>query len=118
MRRFIQSSRQERRTHLAGQLERARADFRVITNHIIERYQPEKVYQWGSLVDGTGFQEISDIDIAIEGMRRPEQFFRLLQECESLTLFPLHIVNLEDIHPLYRAQIVEKGVLIHERPVS
>jgi predicted nucleotidyltransferase len=97
MRRFIQTSRQKRREHLAAQLERARADFRLITDHIIERYRPERIYQWGSLVDGAGFQEISDIDVAIEGLAQPQEFFHLLGECEELTTFPLHIVNLEEI---------------------
>lgn len=118
MRRFIQESRRKRREDLAARLDQARVDVRLITDHIVDRYRPRRIYQWGSLVDGVGFQEISDIDIAIEGLPKPQDFFRLLGECEELTTFPLHLVNLEDVHPLYRRQIVEKGVLIHERPVS
>ena len=35
---------------------------------IVERFAPSRVWQWGSLLDRYSFSEISDIDIAIEGL--------------------------------------------------
>lgn len=34
------------------------------------------------------------------------------------TAFPLHIVQLESIHPLYASDILSKGVLVYERQVQ
>jgi predicted nucleotidyltransferase len=84
---------------------------------IIREFDPEKIYQWGSLVEGTSFQDISDIDVAVLGIVDAERFFRLYGMAQKLTRFPLHIVQLETIHPTYADDIIKKGVLIHERPL-
>jgi len=45
-------------------LNRARDNFAQIVKIIIEKYHPKRIYQWGSLIDGSHFTERSDIDIA------------------------------------------------------
>ena len=45
---------------------KAIADFKAIVDLIINRYQPLKIVQWGSLLDFQTFDENSDIDIAVE----------------------------------------------------
>ncbi len=117
MRAFIHRKRKERKEKLLKMLARAREDFNRIIKMIVEDYRPEKIYQWGSLVDGQSFQEISDIDIAVEGVHDPESFLRLYARAKELTSFPLHIVQLEDLHPDYSRNIREKGKLVYERPV-
>ena len=109
--------RTERREHLRERLEQARADFDKIVRHIIHEYEPIRVYQWGSLVSGETFQDISDIDIAVEGVD-DSAFLRMLDECERLSRFPLHIVRLEDIRAVHRENIIREGVLVYGRPLS
>lgn len=89
----------------------------MIVDLIIKDFEPEKIYQWGSLVKCSTFQEISDIDVAVSGISDARQFFRLYGMAQKLTRFPLHIVQLETIHPSYATDITSKGVLIYERPL-
>ena len=35
-----------------------------------QAHNPRRIYQWGSLVETGHFTELSDIDIALEGIRR------------------------------------------------
>jgi predicted nucleotidyltransferase len=117
MRSFIQDKRREEAKQRKEDLAKAREDFRLIVDLIIRDFNPEKIYQWGSLVDGTTFQDISDIDVAIAGISDAERFFCLYGKAQKLTRFPLHIVQLETIHPTYANDIIKKGVLIYERPL-
>ena len=64
MQSFIHRKRRERSEKLEQQLQQARKDFSRIVEMIIHEFRPERLYQWGSLVDGNNFQEISDIDLA------------------------------------------------------
>jgi len=118
LRSFIRTQVREDRKRLNRRLQEARADFSRIVELIKDKYRPERIYQWGSLLDGDTFRDISDIDIAVEGIRDPEVFFRLLAECERLSSFPLHIIQIEHVHPVYREEILRKGVLVYERQVS
>jgi predicted nucleotidyltransferase len=117
MRSFIQRKRREDAERRQADLARARQDFRSIVDMIVRDFKPEKIYQWGSLVRGTTFQDISDIDVAISGITDAEQFFLLYGMAQKLTRFPLHVVQLETIHPTYADDIIKKGVLIYERPL-
>ena len=117
LRTFIRKKRRERNEDLAVRLAQARSDFDRIVEMIINEFCPERVYQWGSLIDGKGFSEISDIDIAVEGVTEPERFARLNSKARELTSFPLHIVQLETLHPLHVSEITAKGKLIYARPL-
>jgi predicted nucleotidyltransferase len=117
MRSFIQRKRHEEAEKRTENLAEARKDFESIVAMIISNFKPEKIYQWGSLVKGTTFQDISDIDVAVSGISDAEQFFHLYGLAQKLTRFPLHIVQLETIHPSYANDIIKKGVLIYERPL-
>ena len=87
----------------------------MIFRMIRQKYNPKKIYQWGSLLDRAKFQEISDIDIAVEGLLSVEDLFALLGDAEKLSDFPLDIVELERIHPLRAKSIRERGRLVYER---
>jgi len=95
-------------------LHKARSDFNRIIKLIIKKYNPTRVYQWGSLVDGNHFSEISDIDIGLEGVTSAEDFFQLYKDAESLTDFSLDIVQLEKIEPEFRDIIQLKGRVVYE----
>ncbi len=100
---------------LRKRLERARRDADAVIDHVSRRYNPRRIYQWGSLVRGDHFSERSDIDIAVEGLDRPEAVFRILEDAENMTDFPVDIVELEKIAPEYAEGIRRRGVLRYER---
>lgn len=112
---YIKRKENERKTALSARLEQARKDFATIVDHIITLYNPKRIYQWGSLIDGSHFSEISDIDIALEGVTDPAEFFKLLGAAEEMTDLPLDIVQLEYVHPAYAEGIRTRGRLVHER---
>ena len=102
---------------LAARRERwtvAAADAERIIAMIVQKYQPDAVYQWGSVLRPERFTELSDIDIAVEGMSG-ERFFAMLGEAEDLTRLPLDIVQLEHIEPEFRELIVRYGRRVYER---
>ena len=65
---------------------------------------PVRIYQWGSLLRREPFSEISDIDLAVEGLDDSGSFFILLSEADEMS----------DL--LHAESIVKKGKLIYERP--
>ncbi len=95
--------------------EQAWQDFNRIAAMIIEKYQPQRIYQWGSLLNPRHFSEISDIDIAVEGTYDPEKFFQMLGDADSLTDFPLDLVEIDKIDPIHAESIRKKGRLVYER---
>ncbi len=115
MRAFLAAKEQRRQKQLDERFARAVADAQRIIQVIRERHSPRRIYQWGSLLDRRQFQEISDIDIAVEGLSGPEEIFAVYGEAEKLTLLPLDIVELEKIHPAHARSIRERGRLVYER---
>jgi len=116
VRAFLARKAAARRAQLDARFERARADFDAIMERILERHSPRRIYQWGSLLDRDKFSEISDIDIAVEGMEGPESFFSLLGDVMKMSDFRLDIVELEKVGPENAAFIRETGRLVYERP--
>jgi predicted nucleotidyltransferase len=105
----------ERSAALSGRYEKACADFRMIAAMVVERYNPKRVWQWGSLLDKTSFAEYSDIDMAVEGIPGAETFFALMGDAMKLTDFSLDIVQMEKIEPEFSELIRSKGKVIYER---
>jgi predicted nucleotidyltransferase len=115
VREFIASREERRQRAIRRRFERATGDFDRIVSHIIRKYRPTRLYQWGSLLHPERFSEISDIDIAVEVLTSPESYFSLLGEADEMTDLPVDIVELEKIHPLHAQSIREKGRLVHEQ---
>jgi predicted nucleotidyltransferase len=105
----------DRQARIEQRWRTAQRDVARILAMIVERYRPLRVYQWGSLLDRSRFSEISDVDLAVEGVTDPRAFFALLEEADRLTGLPVDIVQLETIHPLHAESIRKKGRLVHER---
>ena len=94
---------------------RATADCEAIIGLITDRFNPKRVYQWGSLLHKELFTDYSDIDIALEGMGSIEDVMELERIAESMTEFPLHIVEMEKINPAHAEIIKSKGRVVYER---
>lgn len=91
------------------------SDFDRIVSHIIARYRPLRIYQWGSLLHPEQFSEISDIDIALEGLSGPEEYFAILGDAMNMSSFPLDIIDLGKVDPETAEFIKQRGKLIYER---
>ena len=61
------------------------------------------------------FSQMSDIDIAVEGITDPAVLSALSGEATELTRFPLDIVAIEHVHPAYADHIRRRGRIVHER---
>ena len=110
----------EKKARMRNEANRARwevasADAASIIAQIAARHSPTRIWQWGSILRPERFTEISDIDIALEGITDPAEFFAILGEAEALTSFPLDIVQLEFIEPEYANIIRRKGKISYER---
>ena len=114
-RRFLQRREEQRQVRLDRRFEQAWQDERVIIELLIAKYRPKRIYQWGSLFDRRRFWERSDIDIAVEGILTPAEFFALYGEADHLASLPLDLVALEKIEPSFAEQIRTKGRLPYER---
>ncbi len=104
-----------RRKNLAERLGEAKNDRERIIAMLIEKYRPARIYTWGSIDKENTFSEISDIDIALEGLVDPMEGLHALGDAEELTAFPVDIVELERIHPSHAENIRKRGRLVYER---
>ncbi len=92
----------------------AERDARQIVAMIVARYEPARIYQWGSVLQPKKFTAMSDIDIAIEGIDSI-RMLSVLADAEELTRFPLDIVRLESVEPAFRRAILKKGTVVYAR---
>ena len=113
-RRHLAERERLRQEKLDERFARACQDVDAIIAMAVRVYDPERIYQWGSLLDRDRFTEASDIDLAVEGMGPVERFFNLVRDAEALTRFPLDLVEMERVDPLHARSIREKGRLVHE----
>ena len=94
--RWVARHRERRRERLRHRLQTAQRDAGRIISALAEEYRPRRIYQWGSLVHTERFSEISDIDIAIEGMDCDERVVaRMRSQAELMTDLPVDLVVME-----------------------
>jgi predicted nucleotidyltransferase len=93
---------------------KAKVDADAIIAHIANNHHPTRIWQWGSVVHPDKFTDVSDIDIALEGVTDPAEFFAILGEAESMTPFSVDIVQLECIMPEFAEIIRQKGKIVYE----
>lgn len=104
-----------RNNKLQANARQAQQDFDHIIQMLIKHFSPRRIYQWGSLLHPDRFQEISDIDIAIEGWTDPMTGLHALDKACQLTNFPVDLVELERIHPAHADTIRQEGKLVYEQ---
>jgi predicted nucleotidyltransferase len=112
---FLLDKEQKRKKAIDKRYDAAYKDFENIVDHIIKNYYPSKIYQWGSLLNKNHFSEISDIDIAVEGIVSVETMFQIYGDIMELSNFQIDIVQMEKIEPEFAQLIKEKGKVIYER---
>jgi predicted nucleotidyltransferase len=105
----------QKRSELEKLLVQAQADFERIVEMLITKYRPERIYTWGSLMDPEKFTNMSDIDIALEGLPGPLDGLHAQSDAQEATSFPVDLVELERIHPSHAETIRERGKLVYER---
>ena len=115
VRAFLDGKRKRKLRTRAALLEQAQNDARAIIEKIARAHNPRRIYQWGSLVETGHFTELSDIDIALEGLRSAEEYFAILGEAMGMTAFPLDIIELEKVDTETAQEIRRKGRIVHER---
>ena len=115
VRAFLARKDERRRFQLDQRHQRACGDFERIVRHVVATYRPRRIYQWGSLIERRHFSEISDIDIAIEGLRSPQEYFAVLGDAIGITGFPVDLIEMEKVPAETADHIRRTGRLVYER---
>ena len=115
VRAFLADKERRRRLAVDERYARATRDARAIVSEIAAQVNPRRIYQWGSLLNRDRFSEISDLDIAVEGLNGPAEFFRILGIAMNGTTLPVDIVELEKVPADVAERIRKQGTLVHER---
>ena len=115
MRAFLSDREQRRRARIDERYAQATRDARAIVAEIAAQVNPRRIYQWGSLLDRKRFSEISDLDIAVEGLTGPAEFFRILGIAMNGTALPVDVIELEKVPGHVAERIRKRGALVHER---
>lgn len=118
MRGFLDRKAAAQRQRNEALWRQASQDAEAIIRMIIEMFNPKAIHQWGSVLDGRQFSDISDIDIAVEGLGSAERYFAMLGEAERLTRFPLDLVEMEHVEPEYAELIRKHGCCVYARQES
>ena len=115
VRAFLAEKERRRCARVDVRFAQATRDAHAIVATIAEQVNPRRIYQWGSLLERARFSEISDIDIAVEGLRGPAEFFRTLGIAMEGTTLPVDVVELEKVPGDVAERIRARGALVHER---
>ena len=115
VRAFLADREQRRRARVDERYAQATRDVRTIVSEIAAQVNPRRIYQWGALLDRKRFTEISDLDIAVEGLNGLAEYFQVLGIVMNATALPISIVELEKVPADIAEHIRKRGVLVHER---
>ena len=114
-RKFLQRKEKNRQEEINKLFKQAWSEFEIIVEMLIKKYKPQKIYQWGSLLNRSHFSLISDIDIAVVVDFPAEEFFAMYGDADDLTDFSLDLVELDKIEPLHAESIKKNGRLVYDR---
>ena len=118
VRAFLAERERRRRARIDERYAQATRDAGAIVSEIAEQVNPRRIYQWGSLLDRKRFSEISDLDLAVEGLNGPAEFFQILGIAMNGTALPVDVVELEKLPADVAERIRKRGALVHERSDS
>ena len=114
-RQSLRDREKDRQRQLDSLYRKAISDFERIVSHLISKYDPVRIFQWGSLLHRERFREWSDIDIALEGLSHPLAGLNAAGDAQEMTEISVDLVELERIHPLHAQSIRSEGRLVYER---
>lgn len=112
---FLEEKRKRTAEKNRALWEIARNDAARIIEMIIRDFNPEAIYQWGSVLEQKNFKDYSDIDIAIEGIHALEDRLAIEKKARAITDFPVDIVFLEKTLPAFADIIRMKGKKVYGR---
>ena len=69
----------------------------------------------GIPLESQAVSEISDIDIAVEGLSGPEEFFKTVGIAMDMTSFPVDVVEMETLPTGTAERIRMRGRIVYER---
>lgn len=118
VRAFLAERERRRRARIDERYAQATRDAGAIVSEIAAQVNPRRIYQWGSLLDRKRFSEISDLDLAVEGLNGPAEFFQVLGIAMNGTALPVDVVELEKLPADIAERIRKRGTLVHERSDS
>ena len=118
VRAFLAERERRRRERIDERYAQATRDAGAIVSEIAAQVNPRRIYQWGSLLDRKRFSEISDLDLAVEGLNGPAEFFQALGIAMNGTALPVDVVELEKLPADIAERIRKRGTLVHERSDS
>ena len=115
VRAFLKAKEERRQARIDALFDRATREAKAIIAQIARELRPRRIYQWGSLLDRARFTEISDIDIAVEGLRGPEEFFRAVGIALDGATVHVDVVEMEKLPANVAQYIRRRGKVVHER---
>ena len=118
VRAFLAERERRRCARIDERYAQATRDAGAIVSEIAAQVNPRRIYQWGSLLDRKRFSEISDLDLAVEGLNGPAEFFQILGIAMNGTALPVDVVELEKLPADVAERIRKRGALVHERSDS
>ena len=118
VRAFLAERERRRRERIDERYAQASREAGAIVSEIAAQVNPRRIYQWGSLLDRKRFSEISDLDLAVEGLNGPAEFFQVLGIAMNGTALPVDVVELEKLPADVAERIRKRGALVHERSDS
>ena len=83
---------------------------------LVEKFGANKVYLIGSLKSKDEFQQASDIDLVVEGLKA-EKYFKALSFIWGLLPkgMKLDLIPLEETDGYFRSNILEEGIILYDK---
>lgn len=111
---YLRKKQEQLQTQRFRLWQQAEKETNEIIAMIINNYSPQKIIQWGSVLDPTQFSEMSDIDLAVVGIESVT-FLKMLADAEEITNFSLDLIRWENIDPCFQKIILMKGKIVYEK---
>jgi hypothetical protein len=111
-RRYLQKKQDDLKNKRLALWKQAQQDVNLIISMMIREYSPQRIIQWGSVLDSKHFSEASDIDLAVEGIDAIS-FMNLLASAEDMTSFSLDLIRWENVHPSFQKTLLRKGKIVY-----
>lgn len=86
---------------------------RKMAGILVKEFRVSKVILFGSVVKENSFDDSSDIDIAVEGLRK-RAYFTALARLMRESQFEIDLKPIEDVGGTLR-QRIEKGMVLYEK---